>query len=300
MKILVTGGHGQLGHALKKVLASEEAQFTDSDDMDITDPAKIEEAFLSFKPDWLFHGAAYTNVDGCEEHPELAEKVNATGTKNLAEACKKHGVKMIYISTDYVFDGSATAPIPENATTGPLSVYGKTKLAGELATRDIADGYVLRTSWVYGDGNNFVKTMLVLSEKMDEIKVVSDQLGRPTYAEDLARAMYEVALSFPRHSSEGWNPASHLSIPVRPGIYNVTGDGDIISWADFAREVFKIAGKATKVIDITTGEYLSDKQDRKIASRPMYSALDLTKIKSEGIRLAQWQDSLRNYITKGI
>ncbi len=279
MRILITGGYGQLGTALQQVMKSEELLPTDSDTMDITDEAQVAKVFAEFKPEFLVHGAAYTNVDGCEENPDLARKVNAEGTKILAEACKGAGIPMVYISTDYVFDGNFSAPILESQLTAPLSVYGETKLAGEIATREIAGGYVLRTSWVYGEGNNFVRTMLSLSEKMDEIKVVSDQVGRPTYALDLAKAIYDVVLKLPE-----------------AGIYNVTGDGEVISWADFAREIFNIAGKSTKVTDITTEEYLSDKQDRKIAPRPKYSALDLTKSKAVGTTLAEWKNSLKSYI----
>ena len=260
MKILITGGNGQLGKALSRVLSKEEILLTDTDNMEITDIVQIHRVFTAFKPDFLVHGAAITNVDGCEENPELAEKVNSEGTKNLADACKEVGIPMIYISTDYVFDGTASEPIPEDAAPNPLSVYGKTKLAGEKATLAVENGYVLRTSWVYGEGNNFVRTMLALSEKMDEIRVVNDQYGRPTFAEDLATAIYDVIRTRPE-----------------PGIYNVTGDGDIISWADFATEIFKLAGKNTKVVGISTEGYLSGKKDRKIAPRPMYSVLDLAK-----------------------
>lgn len=279
MRILITGGYGQLGTALQQVMAGEELLPTDSDTMDITDQAQIEKVFTDFKPEFLVHGAAYTNVDGCEENPELAEKVNAKGTQYLANACEKAGIPMIYISTDYVFDGTAKLPILEDTIPNPLSVYGKTKLAGEKATLSLKNGYVLRTSWVYGEGKNFVRTMLSLSEKMDEIKVVNDQVGRPTYALDLAKAIYDVIKNHPE-----------------AGIYNVTGDGEIISWADFAREIFKIAEKDTKVVDITTEEYLSDKQDRKIAVRPAYSALDLAKTKRNNIPVNDWRDSLKSFL----
>lgn len=279
MRILITGGNGQLGNALKEVLKKEEALFTDSDDMDITKPDQIEKVFNDFKPEYLVHGAAYTSVDGCEENPEFAEKVNAQGSKNLAEACKKHDVKMIYISTDYVFDGTKKEPYLPEDQTGPQSVYGKTKLAGEVATRDIANGYVLRTSWVYGEGNNFVRTMLNLSEKMDELSIVNDQLGRSTYALDLAKAIYDVIIK---------------SLAV--GIYHVTGDGPIISWADFAEEIFKIADRGTKVKKVTTEEYLSDKKDKKTAPRPAYSVLDLKKSKEVGLYIANWKVSLKQYL----
>jgi dTDP-4-dehydrorhamnose reductase len=279
MRILVTGGHGQLGHALAEALIPEDVLFTDSDDMDITNQGIIDKTFTEFKPDFLVHGAAYTNVDGCEENPEIAEAVNAKGTENLAKACQKHDVKMIYISTDYVFDGTKTEPYTEEDKPNPQSVYGKTKLAGEEATKTVNTWWILRTSWVYGDGKNFVKTMLDLSEKMDEIRVVSDQVGRPTAAIDLAKAIYDVIKEQPKS-----------------GIYHVTGDGPIISWADFAKKIFEIANKQTQVAPITTEEYLSDKTDRKIAVRPKFSGLDLKKTKENGVYSADWGESLKKYL----
>jgi len=279
MKILITGGNGQLGKALETVLADEDILLTDTDNMDITNLEQIESVFADFKPEFLVHGAAYTNVDGCEENPELAEKINAGGTRNLVEACRESGIPMIYISSDYTFDGTATEPIPEDATPNPISVYGRTKLEGETATLSLPNSYVLRTSWVYGDGNNFVRTMLNLSEKMDEIRVVNDQFGRPTYTLDLAKAIYDIIQKY-----------------FQPGIYNVTGDGEIVSWADFAREIFKLAGKNTKVIGISTEEYLADKRGRKIAKRPGYSALLLDKSKHVGLSICDWRLSLGKYL----
>lgn len=279
MKILITGGNGQLGTALKEVLVTEEIYSTDTDNMDITIPEQIDKVFAEFQPDFLIHGAALTNVDGCEENPELANKINATGTENLAKKCKETGCEMVYISTDYVFDGKFDEPIKEDEKTNPISVYGETKLGGEIATREIANGYVVRTSWVYGVGHNFVKTMLALSEKMAELKIVKDQVGRPTYALDLAKALYDIIQKKPEK-----------------GTYNVTGDGDIISWADFATEIFKIANKDTKVIGISTEEYFSQYPDKKIAPRPAYSGLDLTKSKENGLYTRDWQVALNEYI----
>lgn len=279
-KILVTGGHGQLGTALAEVLKSEEVLLTDSDDMDITNEVLLEKTFGKFGPDFIVHGAALTNVDGCEENPELAKKINAEGTGNLVEACRKYDVKMIYVSTDYVFDGQASKPYLPEDKPSPKSVYGDTKLRGEEATKTLSDYWILRTSWVYGEGKNFVRTMLTLSETMTEIKVVKDQVGRPTAASDLAQAIYDVIKKQPE-----------------AGIYHVTGDGPIISWADFATKIFEIANKGTKVIPITTEDYLSDKKDRKIAPRPAYSALDLTKTKKAGIFLADWEEFLTQYLS---
>ena len=285
-RVLITGGYGQLGTALKEILADEEILLTDSDSMDITNAEQIEKTFADFKPDWLMHGAALTNVDGCEENPELAEKVNHIGTKILAEQCKKSGVKMIYISTDYIFDGTKGAPYLEDDKPNPQSVYGSTKLEGEKDARNIAGAYVLRTSWVYGQGHNFVETMLKLADKMDEIKVVDDQFGRPTYALDLAKAIRDVIKNQPPLPV----------IPAAAGIYNVTGDGEVISWADFAKEIFELSGKDTKVTGISTEEYFKGNQDKKIAPRPAYSALDLSKSKKAGLSLRDWKEALAEYM----
>jgi len=279
MKILVTGGNGQLGNALKEILKNEEVLFTDTGEMDITKPEMVEEVFSQFKPDWLFHGAAYTNVDGCEVNKDVCTLVNDRGTEILANACKKYNIKMIYISTDYVFDGTATKPIKPDAKPNPVSVYGATKLAGEKHTLRV-EGYVLRTSWVYGDGKNFVRTMLELAEKYSELSVVSDQLGRPTAAIDLAKAIYDVAKKEPE-----------------VGIYHVTGDGPVISWADFAKKIYEIAGKKTKVNFVTTKQYYEGKDMSQIATRPAYSALDLAKTKDADLYLANWEESLKTYLT---
>ena len=279
-KILVTGGNGQLGLALKGVLVKEETFLTDTDNMDITNSDQIEKVFSDFRPTELIHGAAMTNVDGCEENPEMAEKVNAGGTRNLAKSCQKHQCQMIYISTDYVFDGIKKEPYREGNKTNPQSIYGKTKLEGEKYTLDLPSSYVVRTSWVYGEGKNFVRTMLALSEKMAELRVVNDQFGRPTSALDLARAIYDIIQKQPE-----------------PGIYNITGDGPIISWADFAREIFKVANKETKVTGISTEEYLAQYIDKKIAPRPMHSSLELYKI-SNIAKINNWPSSLEKYLRK--
>jgi dTDP-4-dehydrorhamnose reductase len=222
-----------------------------------------------------------TNVDGCEENPELARKINTNGTKNLVEACKKHNCQMIYISTDYVFDGTKKESYTEEDKTNPQSVYGKTKLEGEKAVLELSNSYILRTSWVYGEGKNFVRTMLALSEKIAEIKVVDNQFGRPTYALDLAKAIYDIIKKQPE-----------------PGIYNVTGDGRLISWADFAQEIFKITGRKTKVVGISTEEYLSQYPDKKIAPRPSFSGLDLKKTRQKDIKVPAWESSLGQYLRR--
>lgn len=279
MKILITGGNGQLGTALKKVMAGEELFLTDTDNMDITSKEQINAVFADFKPEFLVHGAAYTNVDGCEENPELAQAINAQGTRNLAEKCREIGCEMIYISTDYVFDGTAAEPIREDEPTNPVSVYGKTKLAGEAATLETANGWVLRTSWVFGEGHNFVRTMLALAEKNTELTIVDDQFGRPTAATDLAKAIYDV-----------------IKIKPEKGIYNLTGDGDVITWADFTKEIFRITGKETRVVGISTEEYLAKNTGKTVAPRPKYSGLNLEKSKNAGLFTRNWREALSEYL----
>lgn len=278
-RILVTGGEGQLGVALRQVLAGEDALFTDIGDLDVTDDAAVAQVFDSFRPTWLLHGGAMTNVDGCEDNPRLAWKVNTEGTGYLAEACDRTGCRMVFISTDYVFPGTSPAPYSEQDPPEPLSVYGRTKLEGERRALSLPGAYVLRTSWVYGKGKNFVKTMLALSKKTPEVRVVSDQRGRPTYALDLARAMLDLMSKRP----EG-------------GIYNVTGDGAVISWAEFARTIFELTCVETKVTEITTREYLAQFPDRKIAPRPANSALCLEKSRNAGLRLRDWREALTEYL----
>lgn len=281
MRILITGGNGQLGLALKEILKNEEILLTDTDNMDITDTDQVEKIFSDFRPTHLIHGAALTNVDGCEESPELAQRINTEGTKNLADSCRKYDCQMVYISTDYVFDGTKKEPYTENDKPNPQSVYGRTKLGGEKYVLDFPNSYIVRTQWVYGEGKNFVRTMLILSEKMNEIKVVKDQFGRPTYALDLAQALYDIIQKQPEF-----------------GIYHVTGDGLVISWADFTKEIFKIMDKKTKVIGISTKEYLAQYPDKKIASRPKYSVLDLSKSKEAGLHLVDWDQALKRYLNE--
>ncbi len=281
MNIIVTGSNGQLGHAIREVLTNHEVLYTDTDNVDITKPEQIEEVFNNFKPEFLIHGAAYTNVDGCEEEVELAEMVNTRGTENLAQECKKINIPMVYVSTDYVFDGTSKKPYKEEEKPNPQSVYGRTKLGGEEAVRRISKWYIVRTSWVYGEGNNFIRTMISLSEKMDELSIVNDQVGRPTNATDLAKALKDIIEKRPEY-----------------GIYHIQNDGPEISWAEFAKKIFELANKDTKVKEITTEEYLSDKQDKKIAKRPAYSVLNLEKSKNAGLFIEVWQKSLQKYISK--
>jgi dTDP-4-dehydrorhamnose reductase len=279
MKILVTGGYGQLGTALSEVLREHEVRLTDTDTMDITNPIQISAIFAEFEPEVLVHGAAYTNVDGCEQNPVLAEAVNAQGTRNLAEACREHGVAMVYISTDYVFDGTKATPYLPEDEPNPISTYGRSKLKGEQEAASVPSHWILRTSWVYGIGKNFLQTMLGLAENHDELTVVGDQVGRPTWATDLALAIKDVAEKKPEY-----------------GIYHVTGDGPLTSWAEFATKIFEIRELPTKVRAVTTADYFGGKEEGSYAPRPLYSALDLSKSREAGLHLADWEESLRQYL----
>ena len=291
MKVLVTGANGQLGWdmilELKK--RGHDPTATDISDsfeqdckyiqLDITDENAVREAITTIKPDAVIHCAAWTAVDAAEdeENKPKVYAINVLGTKYIAQACKETGCKMIYISTDYVFSGEGTEPwSPDCEDFAPLNYYGETKLQGEFAVRNTLEKYyIVRTSWVFGShGNNFVKTMLKLSEKYKEIRVVNDQIGTPTYTPDLARLLADMAEA------------------EKYGIYHASNEGGYISWAEFAEEIFRQAGKDTKVIPVTTAEYGISK-----AKRPFNSRLDKSKIKTNlHCELEDWRNTLSGVI----
>ena len=279
MKYLVTGANGQLGNGLRKILPESEAVFTDVAELDVTDREAILGMLEKEKPEYVLH---LTNVDVCEDNPELADKINHKSTEYFAEGCNKVNATLMYISTDYVFDGTAKEPYKVDDKPNPQSAYGKTKLLGEEAAKKAKKCYIIRTAWVYGDGHNFVKTMLRLSETMPEIKVVNDQIGKPAWADDLAKAMIGV-----------------IEKNLPQGVYHFTNDGDEISWADFARKIFELAGKGTTVPNITTEEYIAMNSNKKIAPRPHYSVLDLSKLKNAGVSVPNWEESLKSYLELG-
>lgn len=281
MKILVTGAHGQLGNALQEELAGDksiEAIYTDYEDLDITDPAAVDR-FLEDNPvDMVVNCAAYTAVDKAESDDLKAAAINTGAVGNLGQAAAKHGIKVIHISTDYVFSGENFRPYEENDEPYPQSIYGRTKLEGEgLLTSFCKDTIIIRTAWLYSEfGNNFVKTMLRLSGERDELNVVSDQIGSPTYAGDLAAAIHTVI------SSNKWIP----------GIYHFTDEG-VASWYDFTKAIFELSGKQTKVNPIRTAQYPTP------AKRPLYSVLSKNKIKQNyGIQIPYWRDSLEKCLKK--
>lgn len=274
--ILVTGANGQLGSELRKVgfTALDEVFFTDVTELDITDYPAVEHFVKEHEIDTIINCAAYTAVDRAEEEPELAEKINAQAVVNLARAAKKEDCLLIHISTDYVFDGTGTKPYTEKDKPCPVSVYGKTKLAGEEAILKSGCFYIIiRTAWLYSTfGNNFVKTMLRLASERTELNVVADQLGTPTYAADLARAIVKIMDHDDRADLEG--------------VYHFTNDG-ICSWYDFATEIVRLSGKECQVNAVTTAEYPTK------TKRPAYSVLDKTKIKKMfEVEVPEWKEAL--------
>lgn len=276
-KILVTGGNGQLAQCLKDVVKNNDeldVNFQDLPELDITNIQQLVSYFSKNELDYCINCAAYTAVDLAEEQSDLAYAVNADGPKNLAEVCKKHQVKLLHISTDFVFDGKKQTPYIETDMPNPLGVYGKSKWQGERNIQEIMEDYfILRTSWLYSEyGNNFMKTMLKLSETRDEINVVSDQIGSPTYAGDLAEVLIKIVLS----SSTNY------------GLYHFSNSG-AISWYDFAVEIFKQFGRKIEVKPITTKDYPT------AAKRPKFSVLDTTKIENNfDCTIKDWQGSLKS------
>lgn len=279
MKVLVTGVKGQLGfdvvNELKK--RGHESVGVDIEDMDITDEAQVCLVLQRENPDAVIHCAAWTAVDAAEENVEKVRLVNTVGTENISKQCKNLNCKMMYISTDYIFDGKGTSPWkPDCKNYKPLNVYGKTKLEGEFAlVNNLAKFFIVRIAWVFGkNGNNFIKTMLRIGQVHDVIRVVNDQIGTPTYTHDLARLLVDMIET------------------DKYGIYHATNEGGYISWYEFAKEIFKQAGYKTQVIPVTTEEYGISK-----AARPFNSRLDKSKLIENGFKLLpMWQDALKRYL----
>lgn len=275
MKVLVTGANGQLGYDVVKELQKQniECYGATRKDFDIIDFKATENFITNYMPDAIIHCAAYTAVDKAENEPELCYKVNAEATENIAKICKKISAKLLYISTDYVFDGTKNGFYEVDDKTNPINVYGKSKLLGEIAVQRILKKYfIVRISWVFGEhGNNFVKTMLRLGKEHKEINVVSDQYGSPTYTADLAPLLVEMIKT------------------DRYGIYHATNEG-VCSWAEFAEEIFKIANMNVKVNYITTAEY------KTMATRPLNSKLSKKRILEKFFKLPNWKDSLKTFI----
>ncbi len=285
-KILVTGANGQLGRAIQKEYKSESAEFFNTDvikaegvnaTLDITKIDEVMSLIRQEKPDVIINCAAHTNVDKCEQEWDLAYKINAIGPRNLSIAAAEMGAKIIHVSTDYVFEGNGTVPYTEFDAPNPISAYGKTKYEGEKFVKDFADRYfILRTAWLYGDGRNFVKTMLRLSETNEEISVVYDQLGSPTSASELAKMIH------------------YLEPTENYGLFHATCEGDT-NWADFTEEIFRLAGKNTKVRHVTSEQYAQ--MNPASAKRPAYSILENYMIKlTSDFRMADWKDAIAEYM----
>lgn len=299
MKVFVTGVCGQLGHDVMNELAKRGYEGVGSDiqeayagvadgtavttapyvSLDITDQAAVEKVIIEIHPDVIVHCAAWTAVDMAEDDDKVAKvrAINAGGTQNIANVAKAIDAKMVYISTDYVFDGQGETPWqPDCKDYKPMNVYGQTKLEGELAVANTLSKYfIVRIAWVFGkNGKNFIKTMLRVGKNHDEVKVVNDQIGTPTYTFDLARLLVDMIET------------------DKYGYYHATNEGGYISWYDFTKEIYKVAGYTTKVTPVTTEEYGLSK-----AARPFNSRLDKSKLVENGFTpLPTWQDALRRYI----
>lgn len=276
MKIIVTGSKGQLGTDVIAELGKNgiETIGTDLPELDITDAVAVESFIAASNADAVIHCAAFTNVDLAEAEKETCKKINADGTLNIALSCAKHGMKLLYLSTDYVFGGDGDTPFETNSITSPCNYYGATKLAGENAVIENCDKhFIVRISWVFGEnGKNFVKTMLRLAETKDEITVVCDQVGSPTYTKDLSALLCEMIQS------------------NKYGVYHATNEG-FCSWAEFAAEIMKLSGAKTKIIPIASSEYKS------AAVRPANSRLSKKSLDENGFeRLPHWQDALKRYL----
>lgn len=286
MVVLITGASGQVGQAIQFIAPNYlniRFVFCNSSDLDITNKENCRAIFRSTKPNYCINTAAYTAVDKAESEPEKAESINVIGAKNIAETCKEFDVKLIHISTDFVFDGLKISPYNETDLPNPKGVYGQTKLDGEKAIQSVFSNYfIVRTSWVYSQfGNNFMKTMLRLASERDTISVVNDQIGTPTNAVDLAEALVQII------TSHNQKPK-----PQNYGIYNFSNEGEC-SWYDFAKEIFET--KKIKIVlnSIPTSAFPT------LANRPMYSVLDKTKIqRTFGIFVEPWQIALAKKQTK--
>ena len=277
MKVLVTGVKGQLGYDVVNELErrGHTAYGFDKEDMDITEAKSVARVMREIQPEAVVHCAAWTAVDAAEDNGQAVRLVNAVGTENIARECKKLNCKLLYLSTDYVFDGAGEAPwLADCKEYKPLNVYGKTKLEGELAVSSLLEKYcIVRIAWVFGkNGNNFIKTMLRLSETHSQLRVVNDQIGTPTYTYDIARLLVDMIET------------------EKYGYYHATNEG-LCSWYEFAKEIFRQAGRDVKVIPVSTAEYGSQ------AKRPYNSRMNKDKLDAMGFqRLPSWQDALGRYL----
>lgn len=273
MKILVTGANGQLGREIARQGTAHELILTDVHSLDIGNGTAVRDCFRATKPDAVVHCAAYTNVDGAESDEDNAFRVNAIGAQNIAAGCLETGARLAYISTDYVFDGENEAAYREFDVTNPQTVYGRTKWQGEELVRQILGRhYILRTAWLYGEGNNFVRTMLKLAEEQPSLRVVCDQIGTPTSTVDLAAAVFRLL------ASDSY------------GTYHATCQGQC-SWYDFACEIFRQTGRNISVMPVKTAEF------PRPAKRPAHSVLDNHMLRmTVGDPMREWKKALKEYL----
>lgn len=274
MRIVVTGANGQLGKEIAKQASGHELILTDYDTLNITDSSAVAAFMKEIKPEAVIHCAAYTNVDGAEEDYDGAFRVNVVGSQNMAAGCLEAGARLVYVSTDYVFDGQKKQPYREFDSVNPQSVYGITKWQGEEMVRQILGRhYIVRTAWLYGEGNNFVRTMLKLSEENSTLRVVADQIGTPTSTVDLAKSIFALL------ATDAY------------GTYHGTCQGQC-SWYDFACEIFRQVGKEVEVLPVTTSEF------PRPAKRPAHSVLDNYMLRmTVGDPMRNWKTALEDYIT---
>lgn len=276
MKVLITGVQGQLGYDVGKVLSKRKVEYfaPTVEQLDITDRSMVLQILEEYRPDAVIHCAAYTAVDRAEDETERCWAINVDGTRNIAEGCKEIGAKLLYVSTDYVFEGAGEQFYEANDPVNPRNVYGMTKVAGELVVKSFLEKYfIVRTSWVFGkNGNNFVKTMLHLAETKSEINVVCDQIGSPTYTADLAPLLYD------------------MIVTEKYGVYHATNEG-FCSWAEFAEEIFRLTGKGIFVRYVETKDYPTK------AVRPLNSKIGKKSLDRKGFqRLETWEKALERYI----
>ena len=277
MKVFVTGVRGQLGYDVVNELEKRghTAIGVDIEELDITDAAAVDKMITEVDPDAVIHCAAWTAVDAAEDNEDKCRQVNAGGTENIAKVCKKLNCKMMYISTDYIFDGKGTRPWePDDPVTTPLNVYGQTKYEGELAVRDnVEKFFIVRIAWVFGKGKNFIKTMLNLAKTHDHLTVVNDQYGTPTYTYDLARLLVDMIET------------------DKYGNYHATNEGGYITWYDFACEIFRQAGVDIDVEPVSSAQYAAK------AKRPENSRMNKQKLVDNGFELLpDWRDALGRYL----
>lgn len=276
--VLVTGGGGQLGRAFARLLP--DAAVLASAALDITDPGQVRRTFEHLRPDIVINAAAYTSVDAAEAHPQDAARVNVAGVINLAKETSRCGALLVHVSTDYVFSGDREGAYTELDRTRPLSVYGRTKLQSEVAARAAGGSLlIVRTSWVFGDGRNFIRSILGAAARVAELSVVDDQRGRPTYAQDLAAGIWSLVQKEQR------------------GVFNLTGGGEAGTWADVAEVAIEAAGLPAKVRRVTTAQYYAGKTGMS-ARRPANSELDCSRARLAGVTLRPWREAVAAYASQ--